>query len=173
VTESDGDTANVNTELLVRCAQEAASLRDALVNGDPLGSLSQGIGTTLEHLLCDLFRLDASASRYWVDGVLVDSVTLETGVMVIRGPAWCADHERQWKVPTEVTFRFAEEADPRSLSMQLLVGNAAFGTLAAHRGRNVVRRAPQEWLLAFEIERGVARCVSPNASSRKYRTTAG
>ena len=130
-----------------------------------MGALSQGLGTTLEYLLCDVFQLDASATRYWVDGVLIDTATLDSGVVVLRGCAWCADHKAQWQVPTEVTFWFSDERSPESMSLRLLVGDAAFGTLGEHRARNTVRRAPQAWLHTFEINRGAARCVTPNAES--------
>jgi hypothetical protein len=117
-----------------------------------LRQLSDSFGTAVERLLCDLFQMHSAASRYWVDGLIVDVATIKTGrVLAITGRAWCANHNTQWQVPAEILFAFSDAEPAGLLSMTIRVGNAGFRTLGEHRGRNITRREPECWLFEFEF----------------------
>jgi hypothetical protein len=104
-------------------------------------------------VLCDLFSQHEVASRHWVDGVIIDTVTLEPSrIVVAKGHAWCADHREQWQIPTEIVCRFSDGRESTLLSVVIRVGNAAIATLGDHRNRNITKIGyPQNWLLEFEV----------------------
>jgi hypothetical protein len=82
-----------------------------------LEQLSESFGGAAAFLLCDLFQMHPVASHHWVDGVIVDTATIQAGrLVVIDGRAWCADHRTQWLVPLEIRCAFDDE---RSVKKQL------------------------------------------------------
>jgi hypothetical protein len=115
--------------------------------------VSNTLGTDIERLLCDLFRLDEAMARYWVDGVIIDTASSSPGrVLVLRGRAWCADHREQWQVPTEIACRFSDDREPILELLTIRIGNAAVKTLADHRNRSIAKTANlRDWLIAFDV----------------------
>src|SRR5262245_473294 len=145
---------NVDPNLINDCAREARSLLAVLEPSHVpnLDELSKSFGTAAEWLLCDLFRVHPAASRYWVDGVVVDvAAILRRRQVLLKGRAWCADHRTQWQVPTEIVCAFKEAEPVELLSVKIRVGIAAFRTLADHVGRNITRREPKAGLLQFDV----------------------
>jgi hypothetical protein len=146
----------VEPHVFAKCEVQARSLLATIEAGDKpdLELVSNGLGTDVEWLLCDLFRLDEATSRYWVDGVTIDTATLKPNrILVLTGRAWCADHREQWEVPSEIGCRFSDGLEPTLESLTIRIGNAAVKTLADHRDRSITRTANlSEWLLAFEVD---------------------
>jgi hypothetical protein len=115
--------------------------------------LTRTFGTAIEFVLCDLFSQHGAASRYWVDGVIIDAVSLQPSRIVeAKGRAWCADHREQWQIPAEIVCRFSDDQESNLLSVVIRVGNAAMATLDGHRSRSITKMGdPQKWLLEFEV----------------------
>jgi hypothetical protein len=115
--------------------------------------LTRTFGTDIEFVLSDLFSQHEAAANYWVDGVLIDAVSLESPrVVAARGRAWCADEREQWQIPAEIVCRFSDGQEPSLLSVLIRVGNAVVATLGEHRNRNITKiGAPTNWLFEFEV----------------------
>ena len=116
-----------------------------------LTALAEGMGLTLEYMLCDLFSQHDGARAFWVDGVILENPSLNSDRTIsAAGYAWCAGNRQQWQVPAHVHFSLSENQDRGIDFLRMRIGDARLGTLAAHR----VRRAliePGEWLLEFEV----------------------
>lgn len=117
-----------------------------------LDILSRTFGAAVEYMLCDLFSQHKAAAHYWVDGVIIDGVTLQPDrIVVAKGRAWCADRREQWQIPAEIECRFSEGHESNLLSVAIRVGNAVMATLGDHRNRSIAKLGdPLNWLLEFE-----------------------
>jgi hypothetical protein len=145
----------VAARMFAQYEEQARSVLTTMEAGDKpdLTTVSNNLGTDVEWLLCDLFRLDEATAKYWVDGVMIDAARLESSrILVLTGRAWCADHREQWQVRSEVPCRFSGGQEPILESLTIRVGNAAVGTLADHRSRSITKTANlREWLISFDV----------------------
>lgn len=122
---------------------------------------SQTFGSTIEYLLGDLLSNDDTASRYWIDGFIIDEASLlRLRVVLTTGRAWCADHARQWQVPAQVASCFSSGPPPVLESLAIRIGNAKLPTLDDHRGRSIVKTSNlTAWLHEFSITRPAALAI--------------
>jgi len=137
------------------CESESRILLSALEAGErpDLGVSSRSFGSAIEFAICDLLSQDETLGRYWVDGVIMDAVTLrQCRTVEVHGTCWCAQRREQWQVPVEIVCRFANDQASTLLSIVIRMGNAAVSSLADDRKQNINKlRTPQNWLLEFEV----------------------
>jgi hypothetical protein len=147
-------TYEVEAHLYAACAVEAKSLLSTLEAGDSpnLDDLTRTFGTAIEFAACDLFSQNDAARHYWVDGVVIDAVSLQPNRIVFcKGRAWCADRSEQWQIPIEIECRFSAGQEPNLLLLAIRIGNAAMTTLGDHRKRSITKiGTPKNWLLEFD-----------------------
>lgn len=143
----------VEPRLLDIFATQTRALVSELESGDEidLTALAQGIGSTLEYMLCSLFSEHEAARAYWVDGVILNTPTLlPRGGIVAVGYAWCADHREQWQVPVQVTFSLSDRPERQVEFLKIRIGDAKHTTLEEHRRRRSTV-TPREWLIEFDV----------------------
>ena len=115
-----------------------------------LTALAQGMGLTLEYMLCELFSADEATSEYWVDGVVLRPTLLSDGSIIATGYAWCTQGRLQWQVPAQIHFDLSHGPDSGIKLLKICVGDAKHATLKGHHSRRPTD-APREWLLEFNV----------------------
>lgn len=135
------------SEELNRFVAQARALVSDLESGREIDrtTLAQGMGSTLEYMLCGLFSADEATRAYWVDGVVLNTpVFLPDSGVVATGYAWCADHRSQWQVPAQIQFSLSDGF------LKIRIGDAKHATLDGHR-TNRPADTPREWLMEFDV----------------------
>lgn len=143
----------VEPRLLDSFIARARDLRADLESGlnIDLTSLAQGMGSTLEYMLCELFSRSDPARAFWVDGVILGAPSLSSDRTIsAAGYAWVADKRQQWKVPAHVHFSVPESQALRAGFLRIRIGDARLETLAAHQDC-CTSTEPGEWLLEFDV----------------------
>lgn len=145
----------INRKHFQQCETLAAPLLSLLLKKEEIDliALTQSLGTCLEYILCNLFKQGELSSAYWVDGVIITSIELQSIQTInINGYAWCAQGSReQWQIPIQVSLDLSGEAlIPNLARLHIHVGDVACQTLTNHRFQRW-QMNPELWILNFFI----------------------
>ncbi len=129
---------------------EARACMRRLELGEP--SLERRLATLLDFMLWSLFDTDDVTSGYWSDGIELSEVECEeSGVLVLDGLVWCADHHEQWPVPLQAALSFEPREGGRLEHVSIYLGDGSRWSLQDHPSGRRVRR-PDTWLCQFEVD---------------------